>query len=42
MDFSFLYSTRIEKTYDDDQAQIVATFKDLAKQGKLGISLINY
>lgn len=42
MDFSFLYSTRIEKTYDDDQAQIVATFKELVKQGKLGVSLINY
>ncbi len=42
MDFSFLYSTRIEKTYDDDQAQILETFKNLAKQGKLGVSLINY
>lgn len=42
MDFSFLYSTRIEKTYDDDQAEILETFKELAKQGKLGISLINY
>jgi hypothetical protein len=42
MDFSFLYSTRIEKTFDDDQAQIVDTFKELLKQGKLGVSLINY
>jgi len=42
MDFSFLYSTRIEKTYDDDQAQILDTFKELTKQGKVGVSLINY
>lgn len=42
MDFSFLYSTRIEKTYDDDQAKILDTFKDLSTQGKLGVSLINY
>lgn len=42
MDFSFLYSTRIEKTYDDDQAQILACFRELLKQGKTRVSLVNY
>lgn len=42
MDFSFLYSTRIEKSYDDDQEQIVACFRELFKQGKTRVSLVNY
>lgn len=42
MDFSFLYSTRIETNYDDDQAQILACFRDLLKQGKTRVSLVNY
>ncbi|MBI2353782.1 MAG: PilZ domain-containing protein [Deltaproteobacteria bacterium] len=42
MDFSFLYSTRIENTYDDDQTRILACFRELLKQGKTRVSLINY
>lgn len=43
MDFTSLYSTRIQKTYDDDQADILKTFleKGSSKDGSV-VSLTNY
>lgn len=43
MDHSYLYSTRIQNTFDEDQAEILHIFKaELAKQPKVQITLINY
>jgi hypothetical protein len=42
LDFSHLYSTRPEKSVDDDLALIQETFRDLIKKGKTGVKLINY
>jgi hypothetical protein len=42
LDFSHLYTTKIEKNFDDDQAYIIETFRDLLKQGKTVIKLLNY
>jgi len=42
MDFSHLYTTRPQKSVDDDLADIIATFRDLHKAKKTGIKLINY
>lgn len=42
MDFSHLYTTKIIKNFDDDQAYIIETFKGLLKQGKPVIKLLNY
>lgn len=42
MDFSHLYTTRPQKSVDDDLADIIATFRDLLKAKKTGIKLINY
>lgn len=42
MDFSHLYTTRIENNIDDDLRHILETFRELIKHGKTGIKLINY
>ena len=43
MDHSYLYSTRIQNTFDEDQAEILFIFKkELAKCPKFKITLINY
>ena len=43
MDHSYLYSTRIQNTFDEDQAEIISIFKDeLFNQPKFQITLINY
>jgi hypothetical protein len=43
MDHSYLYSTRIENTFDEDQADIIAVLKqELAKNPKFEVRLINY
>lgn len=43
MDHSYLYSTRIQNTFDEDQAEILSIFKaELAKHPKFQITLINY
>lgn len=43
MDHSYLYSTRIEKSFDEDQADIISALKqELAKNPKFSIRLINY
>lgn len=43
MDHSYLYSTRIENTFDEDQAEILSVFKsELSKQPKFQITLINF
>ena len=43
MDHSYLYSTRIENTFDEDQAEILSIFREeLSKQPKFQITLINY
>ncbi len=43
MDYSYLYSTRIEKSFDEDQAEIVSTLRDaLHKTPDLTVKLINY
>jgi len=43
MDFTSLYSTRIQKTFDDDQAEILETFlqKAVSKEAAK-VTLINY
>lgn len=43
MDYTYLYSTRIQKTFDEDQADILSAIRgELAKNTKLGVQLINY
>lgn len=43
MDYSYLYSTRINETFDEDQAEIISILKrELAKQPKYKVQLINY
>ena len=43
MDHSYLYSTRIESTFDDDQAEILSIFThELSRRSKCQITLINY
>lgn len=43
MDHSYLYSTRIQNTFDEDQAEILSVFREeLAKFPKFQITLINY
>jgi hypothetical protein len=43
MDYSYLYSTRIQKTFDEDQADILSVLKtELTKNPHLEIQLINY
>lgn len=43
MDHSYLYSTRIEKTFDEDQYDIMSFLKqELSRHPKLEIRLINY
>lgn len=43
MDHSYLYSTRIENNFDDDQAEIISVFKEcLDRFPKFHITLINY
>lgn len=43
IDPSYLYSTRIEKTFDEDNAEIIHRLKaELAKNEKLSVRLINY
>ena len=43
MDYTNLYSTRIQKTFDEDQADIFyAIREELAKNPKLEVQLINY
>lgn len=42
-DHSYLYSTRIQNSFDEDQAEILSIFKEeLFKQPKFQITLINY
>jgi PilZ domain len=43
MDISHLYSTRINQTFDDDQAEIISILKrELLKHPKYEVRLINY
>jgi hypothetical protein len=43
MDHSYLYSTRIQNTFDEDQAEILSLFREeLARHPKFQITLINY
>lgn len=43
MDYSYLYSTRINETFDEDQAEIIHVLKrELQKQPKYFVQLINY
>lgn len=42
MDYLHLYTTRPEKSVDDDLASIQETFRELIRKGKTGIKLINY
>jgi c-di-GMP-binding flagellar brake protein YcgR len=43
MDYTYLYSTRIQNTFDEDQADILHIFKtEFAKNPKLTVHLINY
>ena len=42
MDFTYLYTTCIENSFDDDQAHILETFKGLIAIGQTGVKLINY
>lgn len=43
MDHSYLYSTRIENNYDEDQADIISVLKqELMKNPKFAIRLINF
>lgn len=43
MDYTYLYSTRIQKTFDEDQADILADIRaELAKNEKLEVKLLNY
>jgi len=43
MDYTNLYSTRIQKTFDEDQTDIISAFRaEVAKNPKHEIQLINY
>jgi hypothetical protein len=43
MDYSYLYSTRIEETFDEDQAEVISILKqELIKKPKYEVKLINY
>ena len=43
MDYTYLYSTRIQKTFDEDQADILSVLKtEFEKKKKLDVLLINY
>lgn len=43
MDHSYLYSTRIKNTFDEDQAEILSVFREeLSRQPGFQITLINY
>jgi c-di-GMP-binding flagellar brake protein YcgR len=43
MDYTNLYSTRIQKSFDEDQADILAVLKsELSKNPQLEVQLINY
>ena len=43
MKHSYLYSTRIKNTFDEDQAEILAVFREeLSKQPRFQITLFNY
>ncbi len=43
MDYSYLYSTRINETFDEDQAEIISILKrELEKQPRYEVQLINY
>jgi hypothetical protein len=43
MDYTYLYSTRIQKTFDEDQADILSIIRaEFAKHSKLELQLINY
>ena len=43
MDYTYLYSTRIQKNFDEDQAEILSMFADkFEKEPKFAIQLINY
>jgi hypothetical protein len=42
LDFSNLYSTRPDKSVDDDLALILETFRDRIKKGTTGVKLVNY
>lgn len=43
MDYSHLYSTRINETFDEDQAEIISILKrELEKQPRYEVQLINY
>lgn len=43
MDDSYLYSTRIQNTFDEDQAEILSVFREeLSRQPRFQITLINY
>lgn len=42
MDHTHLYTTRPQKSVSDDLTEILATFKELLKDGKTAIKLVNY
>jgi hypothetical protein len=43
MDFTYLYSTRIQKTFDEDQADILSVLREeFAKNPKFELKLLNY
>lgn len=43
MDYTYLYSTRIQKTFDEDQADILSVIKaEIEKNISLEVQLINY
>ncbi len=43
MDYTYLYSTRIQKTFDEDQADILSVIRvEFAKNPELEVQLLNY
>ena len=43
MDYTYLYSTRIQKTFDEDQADILSIIRaEFAENPKFEVQLINY
>ena len=42
MDISHLYIPRPQLSVDEDQAQILKTFKEVVEKGKTGVKLLNY
>lgn len=43
MDYTYLYSTRIQKTFDEDQADILSVIRaELSKNPKFEVQLLNY